>query len=98
MKSLKFTGSGIRSIKPPWGCFHPALDKLGWVHEGQADYLKNAAAVYMEFTHDGTDLDCCLAVSPTWEENRLLTREIRSGLKEKGLLPMNENACRFTNP
>lgn len=70
-----------------------ALDQLGWVHEGQADYLKNAAAVYMEFTRNGRDLDRCLAVSPTWEENRLLTREIRSGLKERGILPKNENTC-----
>jgi len=67
-----------------------ALDKLGWVHEGQADYLKNAAAVYFHATDNGKTLDKCLAVSPTWEENRLLTQEIRSGLKERDLLPKED--------
>jgi conjugative relaxase-like TrwC/TraI family protein len=67
-----------------------ALDKLGWLHEGQANYLKNAAAAYFEATDDGRNLDKCLAVSPTWEENRLLTREIRSGLKNRDLLPKED--------
>ena len=70
-----------------------ALDKLGWVHEGQADYLKNAAAAYFHATDDGRNLDRCLVVSPTWEENRLLTQEIRSGLKERDLLPKEDTAC-----
>jgi hypothetical protein len=70
-----------------------ALDKLGWVHEGQGDYLKNAAAVYFQASDNGKNLDRCLAVSPTWEENRLLTQEIRSGLKERGLLPKEDTAC-----
>ncbi len=70
-----------------------ALDKLGWVHEGQADYLKNAAAAYFQSTDDGRNLDRCLAVSPTWEENRHLTHEIRSGLKDRDLLPKEDTAC-----
>ena len=70
-----------------------ALDKLGWVHEGQANYLKNAAAAYFQSTDDGKILDCCLAVSPTWEENLHLTHEIRSGLKERDLLPKEDMAC-----
>jgi ATP-dependent exoDNAse (exonuclease V) alpha subunit len=45
-----------------------ALDKLGWVHEGQGDYLKNAAAAYFHATDGGRNLDRCLAVSPTWAE------------------------------
>jgi hypothetical protein len=53
-----------------------ALDKLGWVHEGQGNYLKDAAAAYFQSTDDGKSLDRCLAVSPTWEENRHLTQEI----------------------
>jgi len=69
-----------------------ALDKLGWVHEGQADYLKNAAAIYFEATDGGRNLDQCLAVSPTWEENRLLTQEIRAGLKHRELLPKEDTA------
>ena len=67
-----------------------ALDKLGWVHEGQADYLRNAAAAYLEATDGGRNLDRCLVVCPTWEENRLLTDKIRSGLMERGLLPKDE--------
>ena len=70
-----------------------ALDKLGWVHEGQANYLKHAAASYFHWTDDGRNLDKCMAVSPTWEENRHLTAEIRSGLKERALLPKEETAC-----
>jgi hypothetical protein len=70
-----------------------ALDKLGWVHEGQANYLKDAAAAYFQSTDDGKNLDRCLAVSPTWEENRHLTQEIRSGLKERDLLPKEDTLC-----
>jgi conjugative relaxase-like TrwC/TraI family protein len=69
-----------------------ALDKLGWVHEG-ANYLKDAAAAYFHSTDNGKNLDRCLAVSPTWEENRHLTQEIRSGLKERDLLPKEETPC-----
>ncbi|MCE0521373.1 MAG: relaxase domain-containing protein [Methylacidiphilales bacterium] len=70
-----------------------ALDKLGWVHEGQGNYLKDAAAAYFHLTEDGKNLDRCLAVSPTWEENRHLTHEIRSGLKGRDLLPKEDTAC-----
>jgi nucleoside-triphosphatase THEP1 len=70
-----------------------ALDKLGWVHEGQANYLKDAAAAYFQLTDAGKNLDRCLAVSPTWEENRHLTHEIRSGLKERDLLPKEDTTC-----
>jgi conjugative relaxase-like TrwC/TraI family protein len=70
-----------------------ALDKLGWVHEGKANYLKDAAAAYFHSTDDGKNLDRCLAVNPTWEENRHLTHEIRSGLKERDLLPKEETPC-----
>jgi hypothetical protein len=70
-----------------------ALDSLGWVHQGQANYLKDAAAAYFQSTDDGKSLDRCLAVSPTWEENRHLTQEIRSGLKERDLLPKEDTLC-----
>jgi conjugative relaxase-like TrwC/TraI family protein len=70
-----------------------ALDRFGWVHEGQANYLKEAAAAYFHSTDGGKNLDRCLAVSPTWEENRHLTHEIRSGLKERDLLPNEETPC-----
>jgi conjugative relaxase-like TrwC/TraI family protein len=70
-----------------------ALDKLGWVHEGQGNYLKDAAAAYFQSTDDGKNLVRCLTVSPTWEENRHLTQEIRSGLKERDLLPKEDTTC-----
>jgi conjugative relaxase-like TrwC/TraI family protein len=70
-----------------------ALDKLGWVQEGQANYLKDAAAAYFQSTDDGKNLERCLAVCPTWEENRHLTHEIRSGLKERDLLPKEDTPC-----
>jgi conjugative relaxase-like TrwC/TraI family protein len=70
-----------------------ALDKLGWLHEGQGNYLKDAAAAYFQSTDDGKSLDRCLAVSPTWEENRHFTHEIRSGLKERDLLPKEDTPC-----
>ena len=70
-----------------------ALDKLGWVQEGQGNYLKDAAAAYFHLTDNGKTLDRCLAVSPTWEENRHLTHEIRTGLKERDLLPKEDTAC-----
>jgi conjugative relaxase-like TrwC/TraI family protein len=70
-----------------------ALEKLGWVHEGQGNYIKEAAAAYFQLTDVGKNLDRCLAVSPTWEENRHLTHEIRLGLKERDLLPKEDTAC-----
>jgi len=70
-----------------------ALDKLGWVHEGQSNYLKDAATAYFHTTDDGKNLDRCLAVSPTWEENHHLTHEIRSGLKKRDLLPKDDTPC-----
>ncbi len=63
-----------------------ALDALGWVHEGQSGYIKEAASSYLKLTNGGQNLDRCLAVSPTREEGRLLTDEIRSGLKERDIL------------
>jgi hypothetical protein len=64
-----------------------ALDQLGWVHEGKSGYLRAAAGDYFKLTDDGKNLTRCLAVCPTWEENHLLTKDIRDGLKERALLP-----------
>ena len=63
-----------------------ALDALGWVHEGQSAYIKEAAASYLKLTNGGQNLDRCLAVCPTWEEGRLLTDDIRTSLKERDIL------------
>jgi Transposase IS116/IS110/IS902 family len=35
----------------------------------------------------GRNLDRCLAISFTWEENHRFTDSIRKGLKERGVLP-----------
>jgi hypothetical protein len=64
-----------------------ALDRLSWIKESQSNYLEKAAADYLRLTHNGKQLDRCLAVSFTWEENRRFTDAIRSGLKERGVLP-----------
>jgi conjugative relaxase-like TrwC/TraI family protein len=62
-----------------------ALDALGWLHEGGADYLQRAAANYLRLTRDG-DLERALLIAPTWAENHRLTDEIRSGLEACGYL------------
>jgi ATP-dependent exoDNAse (exonuclease V) alpha subunit len=63
------------------------LDRLNWIREGQSDYLEQAAADFLRLTDQGRDLDRCLAVSFTWEENHRFTDSIRKGLKECGALP-----------
>ena len=68
------------------------LDRLNCVREGQSNYLEHAAADYLRLTDDGRNLDRCLAVSFSWEENHRLTDSIRNGLKERGVLPA-EGTC-----
>jgi len=62
------------------------LDSLGWLQEGQGQYIQKAADAYFAATGDGTDLDRCIAISPTWEENHRFTNVIREGLKKRNLL------------
>jgi hypothetical protein len=62
------------------------LDALGWVHEAEGQYVERAANAYFAATADGTQLDRCIAISPTWEENHRFTDAIRKGLKERSLL------------
>ena len=62
------------------------LDALGWVHEAKGQYVRDAANAYFAATEEGTYLDRCIAVSPTWEENRRFTAAIREGLKRRNLL------------
>jgi len=64
-----------------------ALDAMGWIKEEEAGYLKSAAEDYFRLTDEGKKPEQCLVVSPTWDENHRLTEEIRSGLKQRGLLP-----------
>lgn len=63
------------------------LDHLNGIREGQSNYLEHAAADYLRLTDQGRNLDRCLAVSFSWEENHRLTHSIRNGLKESGVLP-----------
>ena len=63
------------------------LDRMNWIKEGKSDYLEKAAADFLRLTDQGRNLDRCLAVSFTWEENHRFTDSIRKGLKERGVLP-----------
>lgn len=62
------------------------LDALGWVHEGKSRYIDQAAQAYLDATEGGTQLDRCIAVCPTWQENRRFTVAIRQALRERGVL------------
>ena len=62
------------------------LDLLGWIHEGKAKYLMDAANAWMEKSERGAKAEDVLAVSPTWEENFALSGEIRARLKAEGKL------------
>ena len=60
-----------------------ALDRLGWVKEDGADYVKRAAEHYVESITAKRDV---ILVAPTWEEIHRLTDAVRAGLKRRGLL------------
>ena len=62
------------------------LDDLGWVQQGRGAYISQAADAYISLTENGTDLNRCIAVSPTWEENHRFTDAIRQRMKERHLL------------
>ncbi len=64
-----------------------ALDRMACIKEGQSDYLQKAASDYLRLTDQGKDIDRCLAVSFTWDENHRFTEAIRDRLKENGVLP-----------
>ena len=60
------------------------LDALGWVKEGQANYLRAAAADFARLSNKGKAQ--VLAVTPTWAEHEAFTRELRAKLKTSGVL------------
>jgi len=62
------------------------LDGLGWIHEGRKEYIERAADAYIAYTENGTDLDRCIAISPTWNELYRFTDAIRQRMKERRLL------------
>ena len=64
------------------------LDRLGWIKEGQANYLGQAAADYVSRTLAGQDV---LGVAPTWAENHVMTGEVRAGLRAAGKLGAEKN-------
>jgi AAA domain-containing protein len=67
------------------------LDKLGWLHDGRAQYLDEAAQEFLRKAEYGKALDSVLAVTPTWAENHVLTDSIRAGLKRSGHLHGGES-------
>lgn len=67
-----------------------ALDRLGWVKEGGADYVKCAAEHYVESVAAKRDV---ILVAPTWEEIHRLTDAVRAGLKKRGKLGENQAAA-----
>jgi conjugative relaxase-like TrwC/TraI family protein len=66
------------------------LDRLGWVRECQADYLRAAVDEYLVHSKGGTNPDAVLAVTPTWAENRTFTEILRTELKRNGVLGAGE--------
>lgn len=64
-----------------------ALDQLGWVKEGGADYVQHAAEHYVESMAAKRD---AVLVAPTWEEIHRLTDAVRTGLKARGLLGQSQ--------
>lgn len=62
------------------------LDSMGWVKEAKGQYIQEATKAYFDVTRNGTALDRCIAISPTWEENHRFTDAIRDELKHRKLL------------
>jgi len=60
------------------------LDELGWVHEGNAEYLAAAVKDYLCISENGQHMDRVLAVTPSWDENRAFTAMLRAELKKRG--------------
>lgn len=66
------------------------LDKLGWVHEGRAEYLRAAVDDYLARSENGKRLNSVIAVTPTWRENDAFTAMLRDELKARGVLSSGE--------
>ena len=69
---------------------------MGWIHEGNADYLREAAKAWMEKAEQGEKAENVVCVAPTWEENFALSREIRERLKAEGRLGELSKSRQFT--
>ncbi len=62
------------------------LDGMGWIKEGQADYLRAAASEYLHLSAAVKPKENVLCVAPTWAENHELTKHVREGLRAAGKL------------
>ena len=74
------------------------IDNLGWIQEGKSEYIEQAAEAYFEDTENGTKLEQCIAISPTWNENHRFTDAIRQGLKDRQLLSEKGTLLTVCNP
>lgn len=64
------------------------LDAQGWVHDGAADYLSNAADSWLKRR---SETDSAILVSPTWREIDKLNEAVRAELVAKGELTGDES-------
>jgi len=60
------------------------FDRNGFIHEGKAKYLQEAAESYMKFTENGKFIDRAILVAPTHDEGDRLTAAVREKLKSSG--------------
>jgi conjugative relaxase-like TrwC/TraI family protein len=67
-----------------------ALDRMGWVREGKANYLSAAVQDFIDRADGGRRLEAVLAVTPTWAESFAFTDLLRAELKARGLLSNGE--------
>jgi len=68
------------------------LDQKDWIHDASAEYIRSAAARYLQQTENGKQLvnasnePIVLGIGPTHVELKAFTKEVRSGLKQTGTL------------
>jgi hypothetical protein len=91
-RSERFIGRLLQVIVLRSRKWQAGTSEKGWNNwtdsiGGQSHYLGHAAADFRRLTDQGRNLDRCLAVSFTWEEDHRFTDSIRKGLKERGVLP-----------
>jgi conjugative relaxase-like TrwC/TraI family protein len=69
-----------------------ALDRLGWVSEIDhgGDRYRQMAADYVQARQDGVKWNDLLVIAPTHRESGFITENIRSQLRERGLLGGDE--------
>jgi hypothetical protein len=67
-------------------CGFESLGEMGAIKEGQAGYLADAVASYLEKSEGGRRHEAVIAVTPTWAENRTFTAMLRTELTRLGQL------------